>query len=641
MTEPGLRSNPGSAATLLVWDAEGSPPVGDWTEVLWRDFGKTATPDAVSIPRLVEAHADDLRKQYLAWIFELGEIRIKDRRLIEHLELRPGFSAWWMSLLTEMSYGKSAGIFESIRMIAFENWIMNRALSRVVLVSPGVRLADCMRSWCARSGVAFEWQRISNEIEKPSWRKRLYQCLPHPMQALIWLIRHLLQNWPLRGVGQAEWRNTKGRVTFVSYLFNLVPGAAKDGRFESRYWAHLPDELQREGCKTNWLHLYVKDELLPNGRKAADAIRQFNETGLGGQTHVTLDAFLDLRVVFKTLRDWQRMAWIGRRLQQVPFSFSGTALDLRPLMEEDWRRSMSGQTAMNNALVLNLFESALKSLPKQRCGVYLQENQGWEFALIHAWKAAGHGRLIGSPHSTVRYWDLRYFFDPRSFDRDGRSNLPLPDQVALNGLAALDAYRKGGYPLRDMIEVEALRYMHLEEFRSVSSSAFKLLSCPFRVLVLGDYLPAYSRLQMNMLEQSAKSLPAGTNITIKPHPACPISADDYPRLHNMIITMEPIANLLSACDVVYTSASTSAAVDAYCSGVPVVSVSDPNTFNLSPLRGSEGIYFANSPQELIYSLISAVSSPHCENRTRDFFTLDRKLPRWRKLMLESIGGDVI
>ena len=92
---------------------------------------------------------------------------------------------------------------------------------------------------------------------------------------------------------------------------------------------------------------------------------------------------------------------------------------------------MSGQIAMSNILFLNLFESALGALPTQRLGVYLQENQSWEFALIQTWKAARHGRLVGSQHSTVRYWDLRYYFDSRSYYRDGTNILPLPDKISL------------------------------------------------------------------------------------------------------------------------------------------------------------------------------------------------------------------
>jgi surface carbohydrate biosynthesis protein (TIGR04326 family) len=579
-------------------------------------------------------HAEDLRKRYLAWIYELGEMRIKGQRLIDRLELRPGFSAWWISLMVEMSYGKSTGIYESIRMMAFEDWAMNGSFGSMVLASPSVRLAECMRSWCARSGVAFEWQRIPDEAEKQSWAKCLYQSLPHSLRALTWLVRYLLQRWPLRGIGLPEWRKTKGRVTFISYLLNLDPDALKEGRFESRYWAHLPDDLQIENCKINCLHLYVKDASLPNTRKAAEVIHKFNKIGQEGQVHITLDTFLSASIVIRTLLDWCRLVWMNKRLHQAVSSPQGNTLNLCPLFEEDWHSSMSGLTAISNILSLNLFESALKSLPKQRVGVYLQENQGWEFALIYAWKAAGHGRLIGTPHSTVRSWDLRYFFDPRSYCRTGCHDLPLPDQVAVNGAAALDAYQKGGYPAEDMVEVEALRYLHLNKEEGGLDPVSPPSNGFLRILVFGDYLLSNTQQQMRLLEKATKHLPEGTMITVKPHPACPIQPKDYPGLW-MEVTTDSISELLSGCDVAYTSSVTSAAVDVYCAGVPIVSVLDPSTLNLSPLRGREDVIFVSTPEDLACALISAASAPRLARKQQDFFTLDPKLPRWRKLLLES------
>jgi len=134
---------------LLIWDAEGASPSGDWTVVLWRGFGDTASSGIISIPMRVEANADVLRKRYLAWIYELGEARIQGQRLVDHLELRPGFSYWWMTLFAEKcNYSKSTQIDDAIRLIAFDEWATGRSISRVVLASANQPLAECMRLWC-------------------------------------------------------------------------------------------------------------------------------------------------------------------------------------------------------------------------------------------------------------------------------------------------------------------------------------------------------------------------------------------------------------------------------------------------------------------------------------------------------------
>ena len=101
--------------------------------------------------------------------------------------------------------------------------------------------------------------------------------------------------------------------------------------------------------------------------------------------------------------------------------------------------------------------------------------------------------------------------------------------------------------------------------------------------------------------------------------------------------MDPVWNLLPDCDVAYSSSVTTAAVDAYCAGVPVVSVRDTKTLNLSPLRGCEGTQFAGTPEELAKALIVAAATAHSRKGRHDFFAIDSKLPRWRKLLNEELA----
>ena len=81
---------------------------------------------------------------------------------------------------------------------------------------------------------------------------------------------------------------------------------------------------------------------------------------------------------------------------------------------------MRGSAAVINLLWIELFDQALRDAPRQDKGFYLCENQGWERAFIHAWRKHGHGELIAVPHATVRFWDLRYFADPRTVRSFGR-----------------------------------------------------------------------------------------------------------------------------------------------------------------------------------------------------------------------------
>jgi surface carbohydrate biosynthesis protein (TIGR04326 family) len=139
---------------------------------------------------------------------------------------------------------------------------------------------------------------------------------------------------------------------------------------------------------------------------------------------------------------------------------------------------------------------------------------------------------------------------------------------------------------------------------------------------------------MHLLEHAAEMLPKDTIFVIKPHPACPVNLEHYQRL-GMRVSMEPLSTLLEKCDVAYASGVTSAAVDAYLSGVPIISVLDPKKLNLSPLRGCAGAIFIYTQAELANALTTDFTLPPQISQTTSFFCLDATIPRWRGLLIAN------
>lgn len=627
-----MENIPTNYRTLLVWKDKGLPPKGDWIAILWRGFEESTAPEIISIPRFVEEHADKLRSRYLAWIYEFGETRVDGKRLIDHLELRPGFSYWWMTLLAHKPNSfASPWIVDAVKIMACEELVRKYSPSTIILAGGDQNLARIFRLWCRNAGLAFEWQKLKGRASSVSLMRRLDRLLPHPVQALVSLLRYCLQRWPLRRAGATQFAKSTAKITFCSYFDNLDMVAARQDHFYSRYWTSLPEALAQDGSRSNWLQLYVQDKSVPTARQARDLITRFNQNGAGMQSHITLDGALGWSVILGAICDYGRIVLAGLRLRKARHHFRpvGSNVDLWPLFEQDWRKSLFGAMALSNCMFLNLFERTLKGLPRQELGLYLQENIGWEMAFIHTWKAAGHGRLLGVPHATVRYWDLRYFFDPRSYQRTGKNDLPLPDVVALNGPAAMAAYRRDGFPEDRIVEVEALRYLYLADLPFKQSVAKERLKGPLRILVLGDYLSSITLKQMQWLLDAAPIWPPDTSYIIKPHPNCPLKASDYPALH-LQITSAPLAELLGNCDAAYTSNVTSAAVDACCAGVPVVSMLDGDAFNMNPLRGLPGVTYVTGPTELAHALRHATARK--EMKPEAYFCLDKKLPRWKSLL---------
>ena len=619
---------------LLIWDVKGSPPKGGGIVALWSGFNDSENGDVIALPQLVERDAKALRAQYLAWVYDLGNVNINGKPLLDHLQLRAGFSYWWMTLIAEKcNFSKSPQITDVIKLMAFDKWASRRAIKSIRLVSSNLNLSECFKVLCAKKQIEFAWESTRPPVKKVPWLRRWYDILPYPAQALLWLVYYVFTRFPLLGVGVKEWTETSASLTFISYLFNLEPRAIEDKRFASRYWTILPGILKEEKCKTNWLHIFMKDGLIAEASKAKKVLEDFNKSEVDLQSHVPIDAFLNVGVIYQIFRDWCKLIRKSKSLEKIASQVESEGVPLWPFFREEWRQSMLGKKAMSNLWHLNLIEKAMSLLPKQKNGVYLQENMDWEFACIYAWKAFGHGTIIGCPHTTIRFWDLRHFFDARSYDRSMENALPLPDIVAVNGPQAFVKYTEGGYPEADLEPVEALRYLHLHEAINRDETPWDSEK-PVKFLVLGDYDARNTAAQMELLQKAADKLTVKLEIIVKPHPACPISDADYPEL-KMSVTMEDVLSLLKRCDVAYTSSMTTAALDAYCLGVPVLSVMDPRDLNLSPLRGISGVYFVSSPDELAKALKTVASGHKSVSKGQKFFNINKDLPKWKNLLLDN------
>jgi len=619
---------------LLIWDTDkGVRPEHD-TVVLWQSYNSNIEKNEIAISQLVENNAEKLKSEYLVLVYDLGEAQVDDKRVVDHLEIRPGFSYWWMTPLAMMcNYSKSSQIDNSIKLMAFNKWLQGKSYDRISLVSSNAELAEAFHLLSKKKNILFNWLKIPvmNPLQK-RWWQRVYKHLPYMLQVVIWLGRYLVNQWPFRNNGGGEWSNSKARVTFVSYLFNKTPDSVENGVFKSDYWGTLPKLLNKNQIASNWLHIPVGDNTVTSKLVTKRTINKFNQSSKGKQIHLTLDSFVSIRLLLQVFRDCCTVYMKKEKIGSVLKRESGY---LWPLLKADFRNCFSDKIAIINLLHFSLMEKAMAILPNQKIGCYLQENQEWEFGFINAWQTSGHGKkLIGVPHSTVRYWDFRYFYDSRSYERNNRCELPLPNIVAVNGNVAKNMFLDGGYPEDHLVEVEALRYLHM--LNGKNKKTFD--DSKTIVLILGDYLNQNTVQQMALLQETAPLIDNQIQYIVKPHPNCPIYESDYPGLQ-MEISNEPIFSLIDVCTLAFTSSTTSASVDAYCAGKPVIIFLDHVSLNQSPLRGVEGISYVSSPEELAAILNRIDQMKTIQISRKDFFYLDSELPRWTELLVDNYTNE--
>jgi surface carbohydrate biosynthesis protein (TIGR04326 family) len=136
---------------------------------------------------------------------------------------------------------------------------------------------------------------------------------------------------------------------------------------------------------------------------------------------------------------------------------------------------------------------------------------------------------------------------------------------------------------------------------------------------------------LGLVEQARKLLPSGYRLTFKPHPGCAIKLRAYPGLQ-ADETTEPLDRILGEYDIALSANGTSASVDAYVAGLPVIIGLDGNALNLSPLRGQPDVRFVSTPKELVEAILAARQGSAGDSDYHEFFFLDQDLPRWQRLL---------
>ena len=304
------------------------------------------------------------------------------------------------------------------------------------------------------------------------------------------------------------------------------------------------------------------------------------------------------------------------------FSIKYRKSDLEKIMKPDWLSSWVGTAAVANIFWHLIFEKITKKITKNSVGLFLSENQGWERALIYAYKKNVGTKIIAVPHSTVRYWDLRYSQSDLDLGLNQKDQTPNPDCYAMNGDQALSEFLNN--KINNIKKVEALRYQYLLDLNK-NYTEIKEQNC---LLLLGDY----------SLERTLKMLSLITDVVIsnnlklvyKPHPFCAdVRSHINPQI-NYAIDNRDFSQLSEKYGMAFVSNTSSVALDAYLAGLQVFVFLDDSDFNMSPLKDIAEVRFVASKED--FKDWTNQKNMHIVSRENTFFFLDKELALWSRLL---------
>ena len=614
-----------TALTLLtIWAKSDLPPRETENVVLWEAFLPADSPPTwFSLPEAVHRDREQLRSQYLSWLHDVGVTQVRGRTLTDRMVIRPGLSYWWMTIPADYSLAPNSPAYVTTRMMALATLADQLKATHINITGANRSTSQTLKQWAKSSGR----QVILTSNGKTHWtRECLYRAVP-PLAAFRVVLAHLCL--PRRAKSAAP-VNPEG-IALIDYLAHLGPAAVSEGRFDSNYWGPLVDMLDETDGPVHWLHISAD---LASGKfvdRDSQMVQRFNGSS-AKQIHGLLHDHLTWGVLARSCRDYLRVCNYGIRVRHKArlFTDSKSRVPSWQAFRAAYRDQFFGKTAALNCIWINLFHETLANKPHQRLGIYLFENQPWEMAFITAWRTAGHGELIGVAHSTTRFWDTRYFKDPRDmWSCERRINMPWPDRVAVNGPAMRTQCLHAGYPASRTVDVEALRYLDIQQKLPLSQSGGLI-----RILICGEYSPGAAQRVLDVVNEALDISELAMDITYRPHP---VYVGAEVRLHPSIRPdrHSSVRAALGAADVVVSGAMSSVSVEAACSGRPTFIIGDGHAFLNSQdetLGGSQ--WFSNGRQ--LASALSRVGPIGEYVSTQETYHAQMGIIRWRLLLAPPV-----
>lgn len=605
---------------VLIWDVEETPPTSNKFTIYWSR--SCDEKNSISITKYVEDNSDELRSQYLKWIYDLGECVVDGKKVVEHLLIRKNFSYWWLSSLTQkVNIDKSQNINDSIKLLGLEKYIKKQRLNSIQIVSRNFNLVKIIEKLCFDNDIIFTSSKAK------SYFKNYIDKGLITITALIYLGWFFIRSVPIM-LQKKERLSTNSNVFFIDIFTHIYTSAYKNHQFKSYYWEDLVAKLQEWNIKTNWLHIYYKNNKNKSYVFVKELCNFFSKNSKGMEKHFLLESNISIELFYQITKDLlkiRKQKKLISKLKKIKPKESN--LDLWVMHSQDFHESILGKELVKNCILIVLFEEFMKKIPKQSLGIYISENQVWELVLIHAWKSGGHGTLVGAPHNTIRYWDLRHHFDSRTYSDFDMIKYPMPNFLAINSPMAFKNLICSGYPRIKLIEVEGLRYLYLlnEKEKNERVNSFTILICC-------DYQEKNTIKILDWLSCIKEYLPINSKIIFRPHPIYKVDIKKYLTL-NLLISKDQLSQDFSSADVVIVGLISSVAADAYAYGLPVIQILDGTLLNMSPLRSNKNVNFVSSKKELLNIL--KLSKPDSTNNDK-FFYLDKNLLKWKKIMDISV-----
>lgn len=594
---------------------------------------------------IINYKAQNLRDEYIEWAAEIGNCKIGSKKLRELLMLSDGnISAWWFSLLADKDPAKSNAFFRIVQTAAVIGQAQNGHYDLVILALKdgnfGEKLklvlsSECIKCQLWRVNKERLFYRVKDKVKQNGFIRAAWALL-----TICGRLLHLRIKLPSLKQRNLE---TENALLFISYFPYVLPKEAQEGIFRNRYILPLQDIYHEHGkpIVSGLIYTYI------DNYSFADAVKLAKRFIHNGEPLFFYEEFLSLKLIANAFIEYMRIriAWskVSNKLSELVLEKKPGNDFALPFLLELLNQSFTGFYLIQGILQYYAFNNMFRKLNNQTYCLYYSEMMNWEYALIAAKRYSDSGiTTIGYMHSSLSRNYLQMYHSQKELeDKNTPAGIPMPDIFACNGKGPK---RMLSQYYQDIVELEALRYLHIYEYLQFDHSKQQPQRKDKFILLVCTTIDAKESITIvDLVVATFWGNQDGVEIWFKGHPS--LSVDSFmPQtgagydFTNYEIKYEAIADLMPECDAVLVGAST-VAIEALAFGREVLVYINAGTLNQSPLIGYNECYHEIYDQASFREAIDNIRTQK-EHDTliqklefvKEYWSLDPHLNAWKQLL---------
>ena len=597
-----------SNRTFILWNLKQLPSNINLNSVIifWNNSSIIEDDSQISISKFIETHDTLVKDEYLKWVNNLSQ----NSNLNDYFSTDSNYSLWLSSvLLSKQVMSKSYNI-EILKLIAFNHYVKKNNVTRIKIESDNYKLNSVLYEYCLENKI-----EVSNTESLKFHKSNKLNNLISVIYAISWVLRFYFNTLSIKKL-----RNFFSSHNAKITIFTFFDKSSICNSNENKYWIGLNKYLKSNNIKSNWIHISSINDNSIESKKINEKFKSDFNNSNENEKHLLLNEFMSLKIVIKSLAIWIKLAFKYIKYKKNIFIPKIGYFKVEPLLKNDLQNSLIGSYSISNIVYFNLIEKVLKTLPEQELCLYTYENQSWEYSLLFNWKKFFGSKIIGNAHSSVRYWDLRYFNHQDYFVNN--FNYSFPDLILVNSSISSKYLIDSGTPAERIVKVEALRYNYILDLDTQEKN-----NNSKEILILGDYSKSITEELLEIVYQTFKDV-NDINFAIKFHPFCILDLSKYEQINFKIIN-NPISEIINNYEVCLSCAPTTAAIEFWEKNKTVITY--VNGINFSPLLGCENVCFAYNKKELYKSVVSKPKTSK-SNLNNNYFILNKEIPLWTEII---------